>query len=604
LGDSITKGVRNGVAENETFSHVLGEKLRQADWQVEVENQGVGGETTAGGLARLDRDVLAKQPDIVAIMYGTNDCYIDPGKQESRLSLEEYENNLVKLIQRVRAVGAEPIVMTEPRYADQSPTNGLGEHGNVRLERYVEACRRVALRQDAVLIDHFGNWTSSREGGQRLETWTTDGYHPNPAGHAQIARTMLGPIETALRSRQEGPVTFRVRLDEVLSHDDGKSLWYHARGVAFPRLGTLLPTLDTLLTLQRHLMADDHYDGLAVAVPDRGGVWKGPYPVPALAWKKDDAGRTIAVCDVTPGYHAATQRVIAIGAKILYDDQGKHLTDTPFSHQVAYASLSVHPRGAWSEWKTLELPPDESRFFLATAGCAQWLVDDADGSMLLPIYHKGPSGEAYSVTVLRCGFDGERMTLLELGKTLELNEVRGLCEPSLARFRGKYYLTLRNDLRGYVTTSEDGLVYGPIEPWQFDDGAELGSYNTQQHWLVHSEGLFLAYTRRGADNDHIIRHRAPLFLAQVDPAGLRVLRRTEQVVMPERGGEYGNFGANAVSIDESWLTAGEGVWNDDARKRGAKGTVYIAHIEWSLPNRLRGGSGPGTFVDQLQRTRD
>jgi hypothetical protein len=31
-----------------------------------------------------------------------------------------------------------------------------------------------------------------------------------------------------------------------------------------------------------------------------------------------------------------------------------------------------------------------------------------------------------------------------------------------------------------------------------DDGAELGSYNTQQHWLSHGDGLFLMYTRRGA----------------------------------------------------------------------------------------------------------
>lgn len=41
-----------------------------------------------------------------------------------------------------------------------------------------------------------------------------------------------------------------------------------------------------------------------------------------------------------------------------------------------------------------------------------------------------------------------------------------------------------------------------------DDGKELGSYNTQRHWLAHSVGPFLVYTRRGADNDHILRHRA------------------------------------------------------------------------------------------------
>jgi hypothetical protein len=247
----------------------------------------------------------------------------------------------------------------------------------------------------------------------------------------------------------------------------------------------------------------------------------------------------------------------------------------------------------------LELPDVPERFHLATPGCAQWIVENTSGHILLPTYHKGPAGEAYSVTVLRCAFDGKKVTLLEQGNRLNLAEVRGLCEPSLARYRGRYYLTLRNDLRGYVTTSDDGMNYGPITPWLFDDGAELGSYNTQQHWLVHTGGLFLVYTRRGANNDHIIRHRAPLFMARVDTSSLRVIRASEKVIIPERGGEFGNFGANAATPAESWVTVGEGVWDDDGRKRGAKGTVFIAHIEWSRPNQLRGGSGPARFVDLL-----
>ena len=68
-----------------------------------------------------------------------------------------------------------------------------------------------------------------------------------------------------------------------------------------------------------------------------------------------------------------------------------------------------------------------------------------------------------------------------------------------------------------MSVSDDGLQFAEPKPWTFDDGAELGSYNTQQHWLAHSDGLFLVYTRRGANNDHIVRHRAPLFMAQVDP---------------------------------------------------------------------------------------
>jgi hypothetical protein len=141
-----------------------------------------------------------------------------------------------------------------------------------------------------------------------------------------------------------------------------------------------------------------------------------------------------------------------------------------------------------------------------------------------------------------------------------------------------------------VTASGDGLRWQPIKEWTFDDGRPLGSYNTQQHWLAHSGGLFLVYTRRGAGNDHMFRHRAPLFIARVDPDRLCVLRATERVLIPERGGELGNFGAAAVSEHESWVTVSEGIWTDDARRRGADGSTFVARIVWSRPNGLFTGT--------------
>jgi hypothetical protein len=68
--------------------------------------------------------------------------------------------------------------------------------------------------------------------------------------------------------------------------------------------------------------------------------------------------------------------------------------------------------------------------------------------------------------------------------------------------------------------------------------------------------LFLVFTRRGANNDHIPRNRAPLFMAQVDPEKLQVIRRTEQELIPERGVMLGNFGAAAVDENETWVEAG------------------------------------------------
>jgi hypothetical protein len=214
-----------------------------------------------------------------------------------------------------------------------------------------------------------------------------------------------------------------------------------------------------------------------------------------------------------------------------------------------------------------------------------------NGSLLVPLYIGRNSKEPHSTTVAECRFDGAKLTYLRHGTVLRLNVVRGLVEPSLIAFGGRYFLTLRNDIKGYVSVSDDGLQFAEPIPWLFDDGAELGSYNTQQHWLAHSDGLFLVYTRRGANNDHIVRHRAPLFMAQVNPETLRVTRSTEKVVVPERGAELGNFGACAISEAESWITVSEGMFMKDSKRRGAEGATFVARVLWTKPNKLGQASG-------------
>ena len=163
---------------------------------------------------------------------------------------------------------------------------------------------------------------------------------------------------------------------------------------------------------------------------------------------------------------------------------------------------------------------------------------------------------------------------------------RGFVEPSLAHVQGTYFLTLRNDAAAYVTTSSDGLHFQPVKKWTFDDGQDLGSYNTQAHWLAHSDGLFLTYTRRGANNDHIARNRAPIFVAQVDPEKLQVLRKTERALLPERGVMLGNFGATAITPDESWVTDSEYILTGKPHAKGADGTTWLGKVQWSQPNQL------------------
>ena len=91
------------------------------------------------------------------------------------------------------------------------------------------------------------------------------------------------------------------------------------------------------------------------------------------------------------------------------------------------------------------------------------------------------------------------------------------------------------------------------------------------------KGLFLVYTRRGAGNDHIFRHRAPLFIAQVDPSRLCVIRATEKVLLPAEGATLGNSGVCRISDQESWITCGEGLLRLGKRKNDLN-KVYVVRV--------------------------
>jgi hypothetical protein len=396
---------------------------------------------------------------------------------------------------------------------------------------------------------------------------------------------IFGISGTAATLRSEESPEFTIQLDVVKQELDPGFCWFHPRVASIPGGGKDGRPL-VLLTLQKHLEADDHYSGLHVmTTADLGKTWTGPKLPKELDWQKGENGETIAVCDVTPGWHSQAKKVVAIGTRLRYSQAGAQLLDKPRSYEFAYAVYDP-ATDVWTSWTTLAMPLGEGeRFYQVAPGCVQWLVKP-DGTLLVPVYYQGAKGGPYSVTVVHASFDGGTLRYIKHGDELHLAEVRGLCEPSLALFQGRYLLTIRNDNRGYVTTSEDGLKFTPIKAWTFDDGKDLGSYNTQQHWVVHSRGLFLVYTRRGANNDHIARNRAPLFMAQVDPERLHVLRSTEKELMPERGVMLGNFGAAVVDANETWVTDSEFITGGKAHPRGANGSTFAARIRWKEPNAL------------------
>jgi hypothetical protein len=370
---------------------------------------------------------------------------------------------------------------------------------------------------------------------------------------------------------------------------DKKMCWVHARAGAMP--GKDGPTV-VMTTQKLQLSGSDIFYAIhSLHSKDLGATWTTPAEqstfarVPFSFREKKDLEMT--VCDFWPKWHKASGKLLGTGHTVVYENNRvMHVRPraTPYA-------VYDPDNNTWSEWKTIKLP-DEPKFENAGAGCVQ-RTDLANGDILLPIYFKALEAPHYTVTVLRCRFDGEEMTYLKHGSELSIPIKRGLYEPSVTQFSNRFFLTMRNDDHGYVSVSDDGLNYSEPKRWTFDDGSNLGNYNTQQHWVSHSDALFLVYTRRGASNDHVFRHRAPLFIARVDPDKLTIIRDSEQVLVPEKGARLGNFGVTEVSPNETWVTVTEWMqapgpnYHDPTPliERGADNRIWVAKLKWQKPNK-------------------
>jgi len=200
LGDSITRGARVGVVPSETFGARLQASLDAAGLRVQVHNVGIGSERTDLALERIERDVLSQRPAVVAVMYGTNDSWVDKGRDASRLTEAQYEANLRQLVSRMMQRGIKVVLMTPPCFGEENPRNGLGEDPNLLLRRYAALTRKVSVETHVPLVDHFSEWEGRQTRGERLQSLTTDGCHPNARGHALLADALLPIVREALQN--------------------------------------------------------------------------------------------------------------------------------------------------------------------------------------------------------------------------------------------------------------------------------------------------------------------------------------------------------------------------------------------------------------------
>jgi lysophospholipase L1-like esterase len=565
------------------WGQMLGKFMPQA---IVVNHARSGTSTKSFRAVGLWDRVLNEKPDWVFMQFGHNDQKKDPMRATDADTT--YRDNLRTFIREVRERGAKPVIVTSVArrvYVDGKLTTSLTS--------YVDAAKAVGAELKVPVVDlHHSSFALFEQLGEKFCKMygpsDKDLSHFSQEGARMMARLVAEGLEREvpelrplLQLQPPSPVglPYDVKLTTVTKGYDGKTCWVH------PRAGTIPgKTPSVVLTMQQLLLSgsDVFYALNDTRSDDLGGTWSAIREhSDTLQRRNEPNGVEVCPSDFTPKYHAKSGKLLGIGHNVRYRDN-KVMHDR---QRETVWSVYDEKTQKWSPWAELKMPAD-AKFFCAGAGCVQ-RFDLENGDILLPIYFKAEKDKYYRVTVLRCSFDGTDLKYVEHGTELALESGRGVYEPSLTRCAGRFYLTLRNDTAGYVSVSEDGLHFGTIQPWKFDDGSDLGNYNTQQHWVTHRDRLFLVYNRRGAQNDHVIRHRAPLLMAEVDKKNLAVLRRTECILIPERGARLGNFGVTEVSENETWVTVAEWMQThsphiiirpDNAFK--ADNSVYAARILW------------------------
>ncbi len=176
LGDSLSAGA--GVKPQEAFPAVVQEKIRARGLPFEVVNAGVGGETTAGGLRRLDW-LLQRRIDVLVLELGGNDGL-------RGLPVRNIKTNLQAMIDKAKAKYPEVKIVVAGM---QMPPNA----GRPYADEFREAFYEVARENNATMIPFLLEGV----GGAR-ELNQPDLIHPNPTGHRMVADVVWKTLEPLL----------------------------------------------------------------------------------------------------------------------------------------------------------------------------------------------------------------------------------------------------------------------------------------------------------------------------------------------------------------------------------------------------------------------
>ncbi|WP_082769166.1 MULTISPECIES: arylesterase [Methylomonas] len=176
LGDSISAGY--GIEVQLGWVALLQNKLTDRHDGYVISNESISGDTSAGGLARLEQILTRHKPDILLLELGANDGL-------RGLSPPEMRNNLTEIVRRSQKIGAKVMLLgmkIPPNYG----------------KRYVEMFYEVYPQLSAELKIPYVPFILE-EVALNPEMMQADGLHPNELAQPVIAEKIWGYLQALLK---------------------------------------------------------------------------------------------------------------------------------------------------------------------------------------------------------------------------------------------------------------------------------------------------------------------------------------------------------------------------------------------------------------------